>query len=54
VSCQDAPIIFVTAYMNRYSKPELTEAGGDDVIYKPVDFMRLSLAMSRLLVRGIR
>ena len=49
--CQGARIIFVTAYSARYSKTELMEAGGDDLITKPVDFTRLSLAISRLLVR---
>ncbi len=49
--CQGARIIFMTAYSARYSKDELLQAGGDDLITKPVDFTRLSLAMSRLLVR---
>jgi len=49
--CQGARIIFVTAYSARYTKDELLEAGGDDLITKPVDFTRLSLAISRLLVR---
>jgi len=51
VDCQGARIIFVTAYSARYTKEELIEAGGDDLITKPVDFTRLSLAISRLLVR---
>ena len=49
--CQGARIIFVTAYSARYNKDELLRAGGDDLITKPVDFTRLSLAISRLLVR---
>ena len=49
--CQGARIIFVTAYSARYTKDELMQAGGDDLITKPVDFTRLSLAISRLLVR---
>jgi len=49
--CQGARIIFVTAYSARYTKDELLQAGGDDLITKPVDFTRLSLAISRLLVR---
>lgn len=51
IDCQGARIIFVTAYSARYTKEELIEAGGDDLITKPVDFTRLSLAISRLLVR---
>ena len=44
-------IIFVTAYSACYDRSELMEMGGDDVVSKPVDFTRLSLAMSRLVVR---
>ena len=51
VGCGKARIIFVTAYSARYGKQELLEAGGDDLITKPVDFTRLSLVMSRLVVR---
>ncbi len=51
--CQGASIIFLTAYSLRYSKPELLAAGGDSVIAKPVDFTRLSLAISRLLMREV-
>ena len=47
------PLIFVTAFKDRYSKSMLLAAGGDEVIYKPVDFMRLSLAITRLMVRDI-
>jgi CheY-like chemotaxis protein len=46
------PIIFVTAYSARYTKKELMSAGGDDLVTKPVDFTRLSLAMSRMMVRN--
>lgn len=52
VRCEQTPIIFVTAYTARYDKKHLVEQGGDDLIAKPVDFVRLSLAISRLLVRG--
>ncbi|MBT6179516.1 MAG: response regulator [Deltaproteobacteria bacterium] len=47
----EARIIFVTAYSARYGKQELLEAGGDDLMTKPVDFTRLSLVMSRMVVR---
>jgi CheY-like chemotaxis protein len=49
----DAPIFFVTAYANRYDRATLIGAGGDDVVFKPVDYTRLALVMSRALVRGI-
>lgn len=49
---EQVPVVFVTAYAERYSKEMLMQAGGDDVITKPVDFTRLRLVSSRLLVRG--
>ena len=48
------PIVFVTAYSARYDKPFLIDAGGDDVITKPVDYTRLLLVSSRLLVRSLQ
>lgn len=53
VSSHGAPIIFVTAYTSLYKKEDLERAGGDERISKPVDFTRLSLAMTRLLVRDL-
>ena len=50
-SCKGTKIIFVTAYSACYDRSELMDMGGDDVVSKPVDFTRLSLAMSRLVVR---
>lgn len=49
----DCPILFVTAYAARYQRQELIEAGGDELITKPVDRTRLLLALSKLTVRGI-
>ena len=46
-----ARIIIVTAYAARYSDDDVMLAGGDDFVTKPVDFIRLSLSISRLLVR---
>lgn len=43
-----APIIFVTAYGSRYSPEELQAAGGDLVITKPVDFLKLTLALANV------
>lgn len=48
------PIVFVTAYSARYDKPSLVDAGGDDVVTKPVDYTRLLLVSSRLLVRSLQ
>jgi CheY-like chemotaxis protein len=42
------PIVFVTAYGHNYSELELIRCGGDRVIRKPVDFVELSLALTRL------
>ena len=47
------PIVFVTAYNARYSKEDLVAAGGDELIPKPVEFARLALTLSRLLVQRI-
>ena len=53
-SRRDPPIVFVTAYAARYDKQELLDAGGDDVVTKPVDYTRLLLVSSRLLIRSLR
>ncbi len=47
------PIVFVTAYVARYPKEELLELGADEVVTKPVDYTRLLLVSSRLLVRSV-
>ena len=52
VDADGTKIIFVTAYSARYGKKELLDAGGDDLMTKPVDFTRLSLVMSRMVARG--
>jgi two-component system sensor histidine kinase BarA len=51
IRCLDTPIIFVTAYTARYSRDDLRKAGGDELVAKPVDFTRLSFAISRLVLR---
>lgn len=53
VTTPNTPIIFVTAYTARYSEKELLDAGGDDCIWKPIDFIGLSLAISRVRVRRL-
>ena len=50
----DTPVVFVTAYASRYSKETLlNKAAADDVITKPVDFTRLRLVTSRLIVKDL-
>lgn len=44
----DTPVVFITAYGDRFSENELRAVGGDDVMYKPVDYERLSLLVSQL------
>ncbi len=51
VAATTVPIIFVTAYTARYTKDELIAAGGVDMIPKPVDFVKLSLTITRLILR---
>lgn len=48
------PIVFVTAYVSRYPREELLALGGNDVVTKPVDFTRLLLLSSRLIVSRLR
>ncbi len=47
----DVPILFVTAYQARFSRAELTAAGGVGVVYKPVDFVALKLTLAQISVR---
>jgi CheY-like chemotaxis protein len=49
---RDVPVVFVTAYAEQHTRAMLKKAGGDDVITKPVDFVRLKLVSSRLLIRN--
>jgi CheY-like chemotaxis protein len=40
------PIVFVTAYGNRYPEAQLLAAGGTAVVGKPVDFLKLTLKLA--------
>jgi CheY-like chemotaxis protein len=42
-----APVLFVSAYGTRYPEDELKAAGGVQLIAKPVDFVELSLPITR-------
>lgn len=44
---EDLPILFVTAYGEQHDLATLFAAGGSAVIAKPVDFIKLSRAMTR-------
>jgi len=47
VPSSKVPILFVSAYGSAYRNDELLAAGANDVLAKPVDFTRLSLALTR-------
>jgi CheY-like chemotaxis protein len=52
IEALDTPIVFVTAYTARYSRDDILEAGGEDLIAKPVNFTLLSLILARVWGRG--
>ncbi|HEY8209257.1 MAG TPA: hypothetical protein VIG99_17330 [Myxococcaceae bacterium] len=47
-----APLFFVTAYGARYQEAELKEAGATWMITKPVDFVRLTLALANVSAKA--
>jgi CheY-like chemotaxis protein len=49
VPLNGASVIIVTAYAALYSEQDMVLAGGDGFVTKPVDFIRLKLAMSRMI-----
>jgi CheY-like chemotaxis protein len=53
ISTSNVPVIFVTAYGNAYKEEELLHAGADSVLFKPVDFTKLSLALANLYLNRI-
>ena len=44
----DTPVIFITGYGARYPEPVLLEAGGDSVVFKPVEAAQLALALTQI------
>lgn len=38
----ECPIFFITAFGTLHARGELVDAGGDDLVTKPVDFLKLS------------
>lgn len=53
VRAHNTPIVFVSAYTARYGREELIAAGGEDLVPKPVNFVRLSLVIARIWARGV-
>ena len=53
MSMPNVPIIFMTAYAARYTKSELKQHGGDELVTKPIDFTSLNLCLSRCLLRAL-
>ncbi|MCC6810436.1 MAG: protein kinase [Deltaproteobacteria bacterium] len=49
VERRETPVVFVTAYSARYPRELLKAMGGSDLVTKPVNFIDLSLVMSRLI-----
>jgi CheY-like chemotaxis protein len=49
----NVPIIFVTAYGSAYKEQDLLATGADLVLFKPVNFTRLSLALANLYLNRI-
>ena len=47
-----APLFFVTAYGARYQEDELKAAGATWLITKPVDFVRLTLALANVSAKA--
>ena len=41
------PIIFLTAYGQAYNQEQILQAGGNDFLEKPVDFVELMLAITK-------
>ena len=53
LSPSNIPIIFMTAYSARYSRDDLLNLGGDELVTKPVDFTHLGLCLSRCLLKNV-
>lgn len=53
VRALNIPVVFVSAYTARYGREELIAAGGEELVAKPVNFVRLSLVIARIWARGV-
>ena len=49
-----SPAIFVTAYGDQYKPEDLAAAGADKTIPKPVDFVELEMAMTKIHLQRMK
>lgn len=53
----DAPVFIVTAYASAHPPPTISDAGAESFFAKPVDFVKLSLAIAnasaKAVIRGL-
>lgn len=47
------PIIVMTAYVTRYSEAEVKAIGASHFLTKPIDFMRLNLALAQANIQSV-
>lgn len=47
------PIIVMTAYVTRYSEAEVKAVGASHFLTKPIDFMRLNLALAQANIQSV-
>jgi CheY-like chemotaxis protein len=47
------PIIFVSAYGDKYSEDVLKQAGGNTIVSKPIDFAKLNLALTQIHLQNL-
>ena len=47
------PIIVMTAYVTRYSETEVKALGANHFLTKPIDFMRLNLALAQANIQSV-
>lgn len=47
------PIIVMTAYVTRYSEAEVKALGASHFLTKPIDFMRLNLALAQANIQSV-
>jgi CheY-like chemotaxis protein len=53
VPVSTVPVLFMTAFGSAYTREALRSAGADDVLLKPVDFTKLSLALANIHLNRI-
>ena len=47
------PVIVMTAYVTRYSEAEVKAVGANHFLTKPIDFMRLNLALAQANIQSV-